>query len=181
MIKLVSAQTINIPSWGFKVFRARYTYCCDNCGGSIVSGTKYYRHVVRLGSRRGKDPLRNLHTHLDCHAHWYQPGDLPRRLRYVGSLPGKVPPVDVYDRSKPFVRPNIAVCSERTGTLQWKLPPGLEEKIAFCYSPAIQINAIAEIEQALTIVLTALVGAVGNKRKSLKLSHLLNEIADSLV
>ncbi len=181
MIKLVSAQTEGIPSWSFKELRARYTYGCANCGGSIIAGTKYLRHVVRLGSRRGKDPLRNVHVHLDCHAPWYQPGDLPRRLRHVGNLPGQVPPEDVRQPSIPFIRPHVSINGEVIGTLQWKLPRDLEIKIAFCTSSAVQLGSIAEIEQALSILLTALVGAVGHKRKSLKLSHLINEMAAGLI
>lgn len=180
MIHISSTKAVGIPSWSFKEFRARYTYCCQNCGGSIIAGTKYLRHVERLGSRRGKDPLRNIHVHLDCQAPWYQPGDLPHRLRQIGSLPGTTPPPEVYNRSQPFIRPSVAISNSDIGIVQWKLPAALEEKIAFCPSVSIQIGAVAEIEHSLTIVLTALVKAAGNKRESLKLSHLINEIASRL-
>jgi len=143
----------------------------------IVAGTKYQRHVERLGSHKGKDPLRNIHMHLDCQAPWYQPGDLPHRLRQVGSLPGNLPPADIHDTSRPFMRPAVSVSNEAIGTLMWKLPPGAEAKIAFCPSTNTQMGAIGEIEQALSIVLTALIGSIGNKRQSQKLSNLINEIA----
>ena len=181
MIKLVSAQTVGIPSWSFKEFRARKNYACRNCGGMIVTGTTYLRHVERLGSRKGKDPLRNVHVHLDCHAPWYQPGDLPHHLRQVGNLPGRVPPVDVHNPSVAFLRPQVAVSGDDVGTLLWKLPEGIAQRIAFCPSPLRQTGAVGEIEQVLTLVLTALTQAAGSKRQALKLSHLLNEIASNLV
>jgi hypothetical protein len=171
--------TYGILSWSGKTFRARKNYCCRNCGGIIPIGVVYHRDVERLGVRRGKDPLRNVHFHLDCDAPWYQPGDT-HRLRSLGRLPYQTPPAEVYDREHGYLKPAIAVTSPTLGNLQWQLPSSIAEKLAFVPEAGLAVSAVAEIEYALQIVLTALVDAHGHKRKSMKLNHLLNEIADNL-
>lgn len=178
---MLHPRTETIESWSFKEYRARYNYRCKNCGGMIVAGTQYLRHVERLGPNKSKDPLRNVHVHLDCHAPWYQPADLPHRLRQLSTLPGKLPPVSVHNPAVAFLHPQVAVTGDRIGTAIWKLPEAIAQKIAFCPSPIRKIGAVGEIEQALSIVLLALTQSAGNKRKSLILSHHINEIAASLV
>lgn len=171
--------TYGIPDWSYKTFRARKNYCCRNCDGIIPSGVVYMRHVERLGPQKGKDPLRNVHIHLDCTAPWYQPEASPR-LRHVGKLPGKVPPPSVYDGVSGFLTPAVYVRKDAIGTLQWQLPQNLAQKLAFAPKPGLAITAVAEIETALAIVASALLQAVGHQRKSMKLSHLINEIAAEL-
>lgn len=168
-----------ITAWSYKIFRARKNYCCANCDGIIPSGVKYMRHVERLGPQKGKDPLRNVHVHLDCTAPWYQPETSPR-LRHVGKLPGKMPPSAVYNRISGFLTPAVCVREDAIGTLQWQLPQSLAQKLAFAPKPGLAISAVAEIETALAIVATALLQAVGHQRKSMKLSNLINEIAGEL-
>jgi hypothetical protein len=171
--------TYDIPSWSFKTYRARYNYSCANCGGIIVAGTQYLRHVERLGANKGVDPLRNVHVHLDCMAPWYQP-ESPHRLRSVGKLPGRTPRSEVYDGQKSFLKPSITIVSDELGTLLWQPPQALCEKLVFTKRPGIATSAMAEIESSLTIVLTALMQASGNQRKAMRLNHLISEMADLL-
>ena len=77
-----------IQPWSGKTMRARKNYRCDNCGGVIPKGTTYLRHVVRQGANKGKDPLRNVHIHLDCQAPWYHASD-DDWCRNLRQLPGK--------------------------------------------------------------------------------------------
>ena len=168
--------TYDIPSWSFKTFQARKNYRCAHCDGVIPQGIKYLRHVERLGPRKMKDPLRNVHVHLDCTAPWYQPEQAPR-LRHVGRLPGKIPPPEIYDGVTGFIIPAVAVHSPTVGTMQWLLPSVLAQKLAFAPNRGLSVSAIAEIEQSLLIVLTALVEVSGHQKKSMKLSHLINQMA----
>ena len=171
--------TYSIESWSYKTYRARRNYKCANCGGVIPSGTQYLRHVERLGANKGVDPLRNVHVHLDCMAPWYQT-EQPHRLKSVGKLPGRTPPPAVYDGSQSFIKPSIALNSTELGTLIWQPPQALCEKLVFTKNPTIAKNAMAELEVALNIVMTALMQSAGSQRQAMKLNHLLNEIADTL-
>lgn len=169
---------VGIPSWSNKTFRARKNYACANCSGIIPIGVQYLRHVERLGARKGNDPLRNIHSHLDCTAPWYQPESGPR-LRHVGLLPHAVPPPAVIGTGA-FIVPSVSVQSDTIGIVQWRLPPELAQKIAFTTTPGLAVSAITELELALGVLLSALVETVGNQRRSMMLSHLINQIATSL-
>ena len=176
---MLHKPTYCIYSWSGKIFRARKNYTCDNCGGIIVSGTKYHRDVVRKGPQKGHDPLENVHYHLDCLAPWYQP-ELPHCLYNIGRLPRQLPPAEIHKPGVPFIRPSIAIKTGDTGTLLWKLPEDLEEKIAFCPSPAIQIGALAEMEQTLTVMLKALIRASGDKHQAMKVNHIITQLIDEI-
>ncbi len=171
--------TYGIPSWSDKEFKARRNYRCANCEGIIPSGTKYQRHVERLGANKGVDPLRNVHVHLDCTAPWYQP-ESPHRLKSVGNLPGRMPPAEVYDGTSYFHKPSIALTKTEVGTLQWQPEVTLAARIAFCPKQYIAQNAMAEIEVTLNIVMTAITQAAGNKRKAMKLNHLIEAMSHLL-
>lgn len=168
--------TYGIPSWSFKTFRARKNYRCAQCDGVIPSGTKYLRHVVRLGPKKGSDPLQNVHVHLDCGAPWYQP-DMPKRLYHVGKLPGRTPPPSVYNGEHGFLKPGVALNTKAIGVLQWTLPHTMAQKIAFTPNKELALSAISEIEHSLMIVATALITVCGHQKKSMQLSHLINEIS----
>jgi len=168
-----------IPSWSFKTYTARYNYHCKNCGGLIPSGTKYLRHVERLGANKGVDPLRNVHMHLDCHAPWYQP-EAPHRLKNVGRLPHRMPPVAVHDVGRYHHKPSVAVTTSTIGTLQWQPPAELAAKLVAMPNQHIAESAMVEIESTITIVMTALMQATSNKRKAMKLNHLIEEITHLL-
>ena len=167
--------TYGILSWSYKTYRARYNYRCANCEGIIPSGTKYLRHVERLGANKGVDPLRNVHVHLDCTAPWYQP-EAPHRLKHLGNLPGRLPPVAVHDPAQYYHKPSVAIATDAIGILLWQPPAELAAKLAFCPRQHLSHGAMADIEATLTIVMTALVQASGHRRKAMKLNHLIEEI-----
>lgn len=171
--------TYGIPSWSYKTYKARYNYHCQNCGGIIPAGTQYLRHVERLGTNKGVDPLRNVHTHLDCHAPWYQP-EAPHRLKNVGRLPRSLPPAAVFDVGRYHHKPSVALASSIIGILQWQPPTDLAAKLVAMPNQYIAEGAMVEIESTLQIVMTALVQASGNKRKAMKLNHLIEGITHLL-
>ncbi len=164
-------RVYGIPSWSHKVYRARATYICRNCGGTIPSGTKYVRHVERLGAEKGKDPLRNVHVHIDCEAPWHVVDTTPL-LTSLGRLPA---PTEC-DSGKSRLRPAVYVQHASVGTLQWQMPEVLTAKIASS-SEKRAVDTVAEIERALALLLNAIVTVSGSKQKALRLSHLLQEMA----
>ena len=175
-MKYVPQVTYGIPSWSGKEFKARRNYRCANCGGAIPSGTKYLRHVERLGANKGVDPLRNVHVHLDCMAPWYQP-EAPHRLKHLGNLPGRLPPVDIHDPAQYYHKPSVAIATPALGIVQWQPPGDLAAKLAFCPKQHLSHGAMADIEATLTIVMTALVQASGHRRKAMKLNHLIEAMS----
>jgi hypothetical protein len=142
-------------------------------------GVVYLRHVERLGARKGIDPLRNVHVHLDCQAPWYQP-EAPHRLKALGRLPGRTPPPAIYNGTAYFHKPSIAITTAGVGTLQWQPEARLAAKIMFAPNQQIALGAMAEIEVTLHIVMTAITQATGNKRKAMKLNHLIEAISHLL-
>ena len=166
---------IGIPSWS-RIYRARSTYCCDNCGGTIPQGTKYQRHVVRLGSQKGRDPLRNIHVHLDCEAPWYQPDNLTHRLRNLARLPLLAPQL-VEGMTEVAMFPPLSVHSAALGTLTWQ--PGVALAATLQATP-VGKAAIAEMEAILGIVLTAFTGSASNKRKAMKVNHLITQLVSEI-
>ena len=166
-----------IMSWSYKEFTARKNYPCENCGGMIPKGTTYLRHVVRLGSRKGKDPLRNVHVHLDCTAPWYHP-EMDDRCRSLRQLPGRVPPPEQQDALLMHVPLAVAIGStgDPLGAFTWLLPPELAQRMLHSPNEANAIGSWAEIEQNLQLMLYALTKAAGNRRLGLKVSHALNEL-----
>lgn len=161
-----------IPEWSGKTFRARRTYVCNNCGGLIPSGVIYLRHVMRQGQTKGKDPLYNVHLHLDCQAPWYQPNDQTHRLRNLGLMREPTPHNESTPRSPRFA-PAAFFQSKKIGTLQWT--PSLLFASRLLQSDR-GVPALAEIEHALGMLLTALTEASGNKRKAMRLNNLLAEL-----
>lgn len=158
--------------------QARRNYRCDNCGGVITKGTKYLRHVVRQGANKGKDPLRNVHIHLDCQAPWYHTSD-DDRCRNLRQLPGRMPPDDAQDKRLGYTPLAIKV-DGASGTLLWQLPAELATRMQHAPNDDLQLGATAELEQALQLVLTALHQAAGHKRRGLKVSHALHELQQAL-
>jgi hypothetical protein len=175
----IAQVTYGIPSWSEKTYTARYNYRCACCDGLIPAGTKYLRHVERLGANKGVDPLRNVHVHLDCQAPWYQP-ESPHRLKSVGKLPHRAPPPDVHDTARYYHKPSIVLVSPTLGTLQWQPPIDLAAKLVAMPNQFISTGAVVEIESTLTIVMTALMQAAGSQRKAKKLSHLIEAITHLL-
>lgn len=168
--------TYGIPSWSYVEYKAKYNYRCEFCEGVIPAGTQYLRHVVRLGPRKGKDPLRNVHVHLNCEAPWWQPGPPPHCLKYVGKLPGRKQPASVYNGTRSYHKPSVCISKHHIGTLQWQPPKDLTEKLVFMSKQHIAHTAMAEIEQTLLVVITALTQAVGHQRKAMELNHAINDI-----
>lgn len=163
-----------IQPWSGKTMKARKNYPCDNCGGMIPKGTTYLRHVVRQGPNKGKDPLRNVHIHLDCQAPWHHAAD-DDRCRNLRQLPGRAPPPE--ERQERLARAPLAIKVDgEHGTLLWQLPPELAERMLHAPKEALQLGVTAELEQALELVLTALHSAAGNRRRGLKVSHALHEL-----
>lgn len=166
-----------IQSWSYREFRARKNYPCENCGGIIPKGTTYLRHVVRLGSRVKKDPLRNVHVHLDCHAPWYHP-PMDDRCRNLRQLPGRVPPRE--QQNLMLMRTPLAIevggRDKSLGTLTWLLPKELSQRMLHAPNQDLATGSWAEIEQNLQLILFALIKAAGNRRIGLKVSHALNEL-----
>lgn len=168
--------TYGIPEWSHVQYKAKYNYRCEFCEGVIPAGTQYLRHVVRLGPRKGKDPLRNVHVHLNCEAPWWQPGPPPHCLKYVGKLPGRTPSAAVQGGARYYHKPSIAITTPAVGTFQWQPSKELLAKLMFMKNQHLGASAMAEIEQALLAVMTALTQAVGHQRKAMKLNHVLHDI-----
>lgn len=166
-----------IPSWSGKVIKARKHHRCENCGGIIIAGTKYARDVVRLGTDKARDARRNLHYHLDCEAPWYQ-GEVVHRTKHIGKLPGGLPPETIAKPGTPYLAPAVAASSNQIGTVQWKLPEHLATRLVHNPNSAGTIGAVAEYEALLAIVLEGAVLASGHQRIAMRLSHLVNEIAE---
>ncbi len=166
---------IGIPSWSNRIYRARKTYCCDNCGGTIPSGVKYCRHVIRLGLQKFRDPLRNIHVHLDCSAPWYQPDNLTHRLRNLGRLP--LSSVPLVDATLTQTTPLLSVSSTALGTLLWQPPPDVATKLL---GSTLGNAAEAEMEIVLGIILTALTISVGNRRRAMKVNNLITQLVSEI-
>ncbi len=166
--------TYGIPSWSHKVFKARRTYVCRNCGGLIPSGTIYCRHVVRHGPRKGRDPLENIHVHIDCTAPWFQPDNITHRLQNIARLPLKLPEADAVATMTSFA-PALFLQQPHLGTLQWQLPEGFAAKLqAHRSGPA----ALAEMQTLLGIALTAITKSAGNKRQAMRVNNLITQLVD---
>jgi hypothetical protein len=173
---IMKTRTYGIPSWSNKVFRARKTYRCDNCGGTIPHGTKYLRHVVRLGPRKFRDPLKNLHMHLDCEAPWYQPDNQTHRLRNIGKLQVTAP-VPTAGREQIAEPHPLNVSSATLGHLTWEPGPMLATALATSSTgPA----ARAEMETILGVILTALSVATGDRRKAMKVNNLMTQLISEI-
>lgn len=163
-----------IKSWSFKEFVARQNYKCENCGGTITKGTHYIRHVLRMGAREGKDPLKNVHVHLDCHAPWYHP-ETDDRCRSLRQLPGRMPPKAEQDRK--LMKIPMAVSFETAlGRMTLELDPGLAARMLHAKNDGLLDGSLAELEQNLQLVGHALMQAAGNRRTGLKVSHALNGV-----
>ncbi len=160
--------------------RARKHYACVLCGGAIPSGTIYLRDVVRHSPIKGDGHRSNVHTHLNCHAPWWQPDDLAPRLRQVGRLPHRVPTGTEVDETIHFMKPVVAVSDAALGTFTWKLPAELETRLGRCPSEQRKIDAMSELEHSLSLVLTAMIKAAGNQRRARELSLKLGAIAQTL-
>ncbi len=163
-----------ITSWSYKEFTARKNYPCENCGGIIPKGTTYLRHVVRQGPRKGKDPLRNVHIHVDCTAPWYHP-PMDDRCRNLRQLPGRVPPAEK-QIPRLMSTPVSVKIDGAHGTLLWQLPAELSQRMLHAPKEDLHIGALAELEQNLQLVLFALVQAAGNRKRGMKVSNALNEL-----
>lgn len=142
----------------------------------IPAGTKYLRHVVRLGSRKFCDRLQNLHHHLDCDAPWYQPDNQTNRLRNLARL---VPPVPDYAYlvAQPVRQIPLVVDSAKLGSLTWEPPVTLARSLALAATGA---SARAEIENVLGIVLTAFLKASENKRRAMRINNLITQLASEI-
>ena len=137
--------TYGIPEWSYVEYKAKYNYSCAHCAGAIPAGTQYLRHVVRLGPRKGKDPLRNIHVHINCEAPWWQPGPPPHCLKYVGKLPGRTPPAATTAGNRYYLKPSVTLSTTDIGTLQWQPPKELVEKLVFMKNQHLGVSAVAEI------------------------------------
>ncbi len=163
-----------IESWSYREFTARQNYPCENCGGIIPKGTTYLRHVVRQGVRKGKDPLRNVHVHLDCGAPWYHP-PMDDRCRNLRQLPGRIPPPEAQISRLMGVRHSIAIDSPY-GKMLLQLPAELSQRMLHAPDERLQAGVTAEIQQAIELLLYSLSAAAGNRRRGQKISHALNEL-----
>ena len=76
--------------------------------------------------------------------------------------------------------PSLLMQSSTIGTLQWRPSPDLALKLSHASKPGHGVAALGEIEHAVGILLTALTESVGDKRRAMKLNHLITEIANSL-
>ncbi|MBY0537875.1 hypothetical protein K2P47_00565 [Patescibacteria group bacterium] len=120
-----------------------------------------------------------MHVHLDCHAPWYQP-EAPHRLKNLGRLPRRTPPTATLDAGRYHHKPSIAITSPTIGTLQWQPAADLAAKLVAMPNQRASEGAMVEIESTITIVMTALQQATGNKRKAMKLNHLIEQITHLL-
>lgn len=163
-----------IQSWSYRQLQARKNHTCVNCGGVIPKGTTYLRHVVRQGSRHGKDPLRNLHVHFDCEAPWYHlAGD--DRCRSLRQLPGRVTVAD----TDHIARTGVSFCvqvNSAAGQMSWALPPRLMQQIAMAPNEATAVGAVAELQQNLALVMQALAAAAGNRHRGRRVNLALHEL-----
>ena len=162
-----------IESWSHKTFRARYNYRCENCGGVIPRGTTYLRHVVRLGAQKYKDALRAVHYHVDCQAPWHHP-ESDDRFRNLRQIPGRVPPIEKQNE-RLMSAPLVVRVESENGTLLWQLPQDLSQRLLHAPNEQILPGAIAELEQALSLVIKRMHEAAGNQRKGMRLNHVVHE------
>jgi hypothetical protein len=91
-----------------------------------------------------------------------------------------VPTSEEQDGVEPFLKPVLAVSAAEIGTFTWKLPEALETRLGRCPSEARKIGAMHELEDSLSLVLTAFIKAAGNQRRARELSLQLGAIAGSL-
>lgn len=166
-----------ITAWSNKEFTARKNYYCYNCGELIARGTRYLRHVIRHGERAGKDPLENVGSHLTCEAPWFQVST-KNRLSNLGRLK-KLRPVDSAQIA-PSLQPVVSMHRPLTGSLCWVPPNKLTHMLTTEPQTATAVAALGELTNALNIVIMAAVEASGNRRKSLALSHLITQIAETI-
>lgn len=169
-------RTYLIPSWSGRVFKARKNYRCDLCSGIIPRGTSYVRDVVRDGPDKGKDPLRNIHKHHNCESPWWQVERQPRRLKHVGHLPHRLPTPDEHDHPFPIVMPMV-IHHPRIGSIVWRMPEALGQRIALCPDREKKMAALGEIEHTVILILSALETCAGHQRKSRELEHALEAMA----
>jgi hypothetical protein len=101
---------------------------------------------------------------------------MPKRLRHVGRLPHRSPDGEA-NVVVPLFYPTIWVEAAGIGTLTWQLPQPLAKRLALCPDTAVRTAALGEFEQAISLMLKALVESSSNQRKATELSHELNSIA----
>lgn len=167
---MVHTVAYGIPSWGLRKYTARKEYTCRNCGGAIPVGVPYLRSVERLGPRKFKDPLRNVHFHYDCMQKWYVPEER-HRLKQLSSLRQQEGGAE-----GSLLQLTAAVAAPGLGELSWQLPPALVSLIANHRDGKLLPKVPAELSAGIEIVLTALVGAAGKRKRSKQVSNLLNEL-----
>lgn len=164
-----------VRTWSWKEMTARYNWSCENCGGIIPSGTTYLCHVVRQGTRVGKDPLRRMRVHVDCQAPWYHATD-DDRCRSLRQLPHRVPPPEVVGPGQLLVR--LAISGRTPGGSEFSvcLSPELSQRILHAKRADMVDGALADISQNLTLALHALETAAGRRKQGLQTSHAFHEL-----
>lgn len=160
-----------IRSWSGRELTARKHYTCARCGGSIVSGTKYVRDVVRFPSQSHDTPRANRHYHRDCETPWDQASD-HHHLRHLGRLARRDGALIKADVVQPPRCPTIVINVETLGILQWTLPKAMAAAITT--APArIETGVQSEIELAVRLLIHQLLAVTGDERKAKRLSDVL--------
>lgn len=154
---------------------ARYTYPCENCGGTIPRGVTYLCHVLRRGAVVGKGPLRRMRVHLDCQAPWYHATD-DDRCRNLRQLPARVPPEA--EQISTFMRARLAVTGRSPGgsEFQIRLSAELSARVLHAKDPHMAEGALAEISNNITLALHALEASAGHRKMGKKTSHVFHEL-----
>lgn len=164
-----------IRAWSWQDMTARYNWPCENCGGVIPKGTPYLCHVVRQGTRVGKDPLRRMRVHLDCQAPWYHVSDHDR-MRNLRQLPHRVPPPEEIGPSGLLLRLAVSGRTPSGSEFTVNLSPEFSQRILHARGRNAIDGALAEIAQNMSLTLHALEAGAGRRKQGLQTSHALHEL-----
>lgn len=154
--------------------RASRDYQCKNCGGLIAKGVGHEELVVRIGTRKYKDPLQHWRIHSDCQAPWWHPW-APRKLTTVGALPSRIGEKAHQESLAKALY--VAVKHEAIGHIEWLLPPEMTERIFQSKREDALDKALTEMEDVLMLITKAVVEVAGNRKRSMQLSHAINAIS----
>jgi len=156
-------------SSGRREVRARKAYKCAHCGGDIDRRELYINyHDGRGGNWKGRE-------HIDCNAAWWQ-GDASHLLSAVGSTPGKNPPADEVQSALEDIDVLVREISA-AGYVQLVFSPEYRQRLLHAKNHQLRSEALTQIGRAHALFAECLMEASGHKKKSLQLSHLLQQMA----
>ncbi len=169
----METSVYGIPEWSHKEMTARKNYRCANCGDIIPRGTRYERSVERRGPRKGKDPLRNVHVHLDCQAKWWVPEGSFRlsntaRVRRATA-------------TETLAAPGAVSIHGRVGALVYQLPEELTTRLRAQLDNGLELAVMGELQQSIELMLTVYLQAVGRRKRARQLANILDELAQLAV